>query len=90
MSKERRRHVRIEVPMPVLVTHHALGTNELVTVDICDNGVFLKADADQCPPIGEEITLQIKGGLLGDGGEPPLVPARVVRITENGMGVEFI
>ncbi len=90
MSEERRRHVRIEVPMPVLVTHHALGTIELVTADICDNGVFLKAEPSQCPPVGDEVTLQLKGGLLGDGEEPPLVRAQVVRITENGMGVEFL
>lgn len=90
MGAERRQHVRIEVPMPVLVTHHALGTNELITVDICDNGVFLKAEATQCPPIGDEVTLQLKGGILGDGEEPPLVRARVVRVTENGMGIEFL
>lgn len=90
MSAERRQHIRIEIPMPVLVTHHALGTSELITVDICDNGVFLKAEADQCPPIGDEITLQLKSGTLAEGEEAPLVRARVVRVTENGMGVQFL
>jgi hypothetical protein len=90
MTDDRRSHLRIEVPMPVLLTHHALGTSELTTVDICDNGVFLKAEAEQCPPVGDEVTLQLKSGILGDTEEPPLVRARVVRITENGMGIQFI
>jgi hypothetical protein len=90
MGAERRQHVRIEVPMPVLLTHHALGTNELVTVDICDNGIFLKAEPDQCPTVGDEVTLQLKSGILGDGEEPPLVKARVVRVTEDGIGIQFL
>jgi hypothetical protein len=90
MGEERRQHMRIEVPMPVLVTHHALGTYELITVDICDNGIFLKAEPDQCPAVGDEVTLQLKSGILGDGEEPPLVRARVVRVTEAGMGIQFL
>lgn len=89
MGEEKRRHVRIEVPMPVEVTHPTMGTFELVTADICDSGVFLKAEPEQCPPVGSEVTLRVKGGVLG-GEDPPLVPARVVRITADGMGVEFI
>lgn len=90
MGQEKRRHVRIEVPMPVEVTHPTMGTFELVTADLCESGVFLKADPEQCPAVGDEITIKVKGGVLGGGEEPPLVPARVVRVTENGMGVEFI
>ncbi len=90
MGVERRRHVRIEVPMQVLLTHPTLGTSELKTIDICDNGVFLEAKPEQCPAVGDEVTLQVKGGILGDGEEPPLVMARVVRLTENGMGIQFI
>lgn len=90
MGAERRQHVRIEVPMPVLLTHPALGTNELITVDICDNGIFLKAEPSQCPAVGDEVTLQLKSGVLGDGEEPPQVRARVVRVTEDGMGIQFI
>lgn len=90
MGEEKRRHVRIEVPMPVEVTHPEQGTVELITADLCESGVFLKADPAQCPAVGEEVTLKVKGGVLGGGEEPPLVKARVVRVTAEGMGVEFL
>ncbi|MGM0593116.1 MAG: PilZ domain-containing protein [Pseudomonadota bacterium] len=90
MGAERRRHIRIEVPMPVTLTHEKLGTLELITADICEGGVFLKADPAQCPGEGEEVTLQVKGGILGGDEAPPQVKARVVRQTPNGIGVEFL
>ena len=88
MGEEKRHHVRLSVPMPVEVTHAQLGTIKLVTADLSDGGVFLTAEPHQCPPIGDEITLRVVGTLGGEA--PPLVPARVVRITADGMGVEFL
>lgn len=88
MGKEKRRHVRLTVPMAVEVTHAQLGTTELVTADLSDGGVFLKAEPHQCPPIGDALTLRVVGTLGGE--DPPEVPARVVRITAEGMGLEFL
>lgn len=88
MSDNKRKYTRIEVPMPVTVTHPEFGPYELVTADICDGGVFLKASEDQCLPVGSKVTLQVKAGLLA-GDEPPLVKATVVRVTADGMGLEF-
>ena len=42
MSKERRKHLRIKVPMPVLVKHATMGTMECTTKDICDGGLSLE------------------------------------------------
>lgn len=88
MGQEKRQHVRLAVPMPVKITHAALGTIELVTADLSDGGVFLKAEPHQCPPLGDELTLQVVGTLGGEA--PPLVAARVIRITDEGMGLEFL
>jgi hypothetical protein len=74
--------------MPVELTHPQLGTLHLETADLSDGGVFLKASAEQRPPIGEEVTLRVVGTLGGE--EPPLVPARIVRHTSTGMGLEFL
>ncbi len=90
MKAEKRRRRRIKVPVPVLVTHHTLGSAEFVTLDISDIGLFLKAPSHQCPPIGDEITLQIKSGILADGDDPQPIRAQIVHVTENGMGVEFL
>lgn len=88
MGEEKRQHVRLTVPMPVEITHAQLGTVELVTADLSDGGVFLQAEPEQCPPVGDEITLKVVGTLGGE--TPPLVRARVVRVTVDGMGVEFL
>ena len=88
MGEEKRQHVRLSVPMPVEVTHATLGTVELVTADLSDGGVFLSADPQQCPPIGDEVIIKVVGTLGGE--EPPEVPARDVRHTSDGMGLQFL
>ena len=75
--------------MPVVLTHAERGSMTLITADICDGGVFLKAEAEQCLPVGSQVTLQVKAGLLA-GDDAPLVGAEVVRITADGMGLRFV
>jgi len=61
----------------------------LITSDICDGGVFVKAESDQILPVGSKVSLQVKAGLLA-GDDPPLVQAEVVRVTAEGMGLRFL
>lgn len=75
--------------MPVTLRHPERGSMELITADICDGGVFLKAGAEQCLPIGSRVTLQVRAGLLA-GDDPPLVDAEVVRVGDGGMGLKFL
>lgn len=89
MAENKRKNPRIEVPMPVTLKQPDGHSMELITADICDGGVFLKASAEECLPIGSRVTLQVRAGLLA-GDDPPLVDAEVVRITENGMGLKFL
>lgn len=88
MGSDKRAFTRIPVPMDIEVRCEGTEMLVLETVDISNNGAFIKAQAHQCPPVGSELTLKVKG-LLG-GEEPPTVKARVVRITAEGMGVEFL
>jgi hypothetical protein len=53
---------------PLTLSHTSLGTLQLETADLSDGGVFLKTAAEQCPAIGDEVTLQVVGSL---GGEAP-------------------
>jgi len=87
-EKEKRQHFRLAVPMTVEIAHRQLGSLQLETADLSDGGLFLKATPEQCPPLNDEITLQVVGTL--DGKAPPLLSARVVRITDEGMGVQFL
>ena len=89
MTGNKRQFSRIEVPMPINLTHPEHGTISLQTIDISDGGVFLKANANQCLAVGTEVTLQVKAGLLA-GDDPPQVKAVVVRVTDEGMGLKFV
>jgi hypothetical protein len=60
----------------------------LETIDISNGGAFIKAEPHQCPAIGTELSLTVKGQLAGEA--PPTVRARVVRISAGGIGVEFL
>jgi len=53
-----------------------------------NSGVFLECSGASCPPVGTELEVRISG--LVDGEAPPLVRARVVRVTRDGMAVVFI
>lgn len=89
MTGNKRRFTRIEVPMPINLAHPDHGTISLQSMDISDGGVFLKADTDLCLPLGSEVILQVKAGLLA-GDDPPKVRAVVVRVTDDGMGLRFV
>jgi len=88
MKKEKRQFIRLCIPMSMTLTHEVLGTLQLETADLSDGGAFLKATPEQCPAIGEAITLQVVGSLGGKA--PPQMPARVVRVTDEGIGVQFL
>ena len=88
MGSEQRNFARIPVPMDIEVRMDGAEMVVLETVDISNGGAFIKAEAEQCPTVGTTLSLRVMGQLGGE--EPPTVQARVVRITNEGMGVEFL
>jgi len=88
MKQEQRRHARLKVSMPLEVKHARLGTAELLIADLSDSGVFVKATPEQCPPVGDEVTIRVLTTLGGE--EPSALAARVVRVTAEGMGLEYL
>lgn len=88
MAADRRRLARIGIPMTMTVLIDGQPMREMETADISNGGAFLKASPQLCPPVGSELSLQVKGQLAGK--EPPLMRARVARIERDGMGVEFL
>lgn len=88
MSRDKRAFSRIPLPMDIEVRAEGAEVMVLVTVDISNGGAFIKAEAGQCPAIGTELQLKVRGQLAGE--EPPTVRARVVRTTAEGMGVQFL
>ncbi len=88
MGSEQRNFVRIPVPMDIEVQMDGAEATVLETIDISNGGAFIRAAAEQCPAVGSEVSLKVKGSLGGE--EPPTVRARVVRTTSEGMGVAFL
>jgi hypothetical protein len=86
---DQRRHERYPIDVEVEITEPAIGRVVVVTRDMSDGGVFLRLAPDQArPALGAEITLRLNHSL--DGEEPPLVRGRVVRATDDGIGVAFL
>jgi hypothetical protein len=51
--------------------------------------VFLEKNTEELPPLGAEIYVLAEGEPL-DGGKRHKVKARVVRVTEEGVGIQFM
>lgn len=85
---ENRKFPRFTISLEVEVRDAASGLQIFNTKDISDGGVFLAMDINNAPPIGAELELKLKE--IGGGEEPQPVKVRVVRVTEDGIGLEFI
>jgi len=89
--RENRRHERYPITVEVEVMLPGFWKKRrriLRTRDMSNSGVFLECSGASCPPVGTELEVRISG--LVDGEAPPLVRARVVRVTRDGMAVVFI
>jgi hypothetical protein len=85
--KERRRYPRRRESVPVSVMPTGTGEARIfVTRDISARGIFLYAKASEQLPVGTELMitpLQRTAGLM------PSIKGRIVRVSPQGMGIEF-
>ena len=79
-----RRIARLE--MVIKVSNNQI--MQLTTQDISDGGIFVLADASLLVAIGTEVTVMPVKPL--ENGEQPAIRARVVRHSNEGMGIEFL
>ncbi len=86
---ERREQERQEVSLTVEVLDPPnLGKVRLRTRDLSKAGAFILLNKEQCLPVGRVVSLRMPGILWGE--ETSTVSARVVRVTEEGMGLQFL
>jgi hypothetical protein len=88
MTENRRRHERYPLFVEVELVDPQLGRFVVNSKDLSESGLFLRVPADKRPAIGRAVRVRIHGDVGGE--EPPIVPARVVRITAEGIGLEFV
>ncbi|MDH5649238.1 MAG: PilZ domain-containing protein [Gammaproteobacteria bacterium] len=86
--KEKRRYFRKGVSIEVVVRFPGGSPITLQTGDISEGGVFLLARGHQMPKVGTDFEMSLPELIGGD--RPLTVSARVVRKTEEGIGVEFL
>lgn len=89
MSIKNRRSPRIPMQLEVELLHDVTGEMVLKTKDISETGVFVKMPPEDQPAIGTECLVRLKDNFA-DGEEPQTLTMRVVRQTENGIGLEFV
>jgi len=77
----------VSLSVEVLEPAH-LGKVKIVTRDISKNGAFLLLKKDLCLPVGRVMSLRMPGNLWGEASS--IITARVVRVTEEGMGLQFL
>jgi hypothetical protein len=86
---DNRIHERREVSLSVeILDPPHLGKVALVTRDISKDGAFIMLSKEKCLPVGRIVSLRVSGVLWGE--KLSTVSARVVRVTDEGMGLQFI
>lgn len=84
-SENRRQDLRTKVEAKVKFHHESVGSVILNSGDISDGGVFLYSGDITPPALGEKVTVQMIGLPM----ESPIVPMKIVRLTNDGMGLKF-
>lgn len=87
MSEERRRHLRYKVVTRVRMTWEGHEPVILVVRDLSVGGLFVERGEVEFPPCGTVVELKLEEPFAE--GEPPTVKAKIVRITDEGAGVQF-
>jgi hypothetical protein len=86
---DKRIHERQEVSLTVeILDPPHLGKVALVTKDISKDGAFIVLSKEKCLPVGRIVSLRVSGVLWGE--KLSTVSARVVRVTDEGMGLQFL
>ncbi len=86
--EDKRRHPRFRIAVRVEVHLEDGSVRVMRTRDMCENGVYLEADAVPLPPIGSPVRLRILDDLGGEE-TAPMVDGLVVREDGEGIGVQF-
>jgi hypothetical protein len=90
--RENRRFERypIEVEVEVVVPRPLRDHKRLMrTRDMSHGGLFIATDGDPLPPMGSELRVRVIREESAAEEPMPVVRARVVRVSDEGMAVAF-
>lgn len=86
-KSERRKHPRRVISLKGELVEPSIGAVTVYTIDLSEGGAFVALPAEKCPPVGNTVTLRLPGVLWGE--QMSTVSGRVVRVTDQGMAVQF-
>jgi hypothetical protein len=88
-KKNKRKHFRMDFGVEVELIISEQQVIQAKSQDMSDGGFFLMMDDNEFPPIGTEVKVRLKD-QMGDGEEPPLMRAIIVRRNAMGIGLKFL
>ena len=89
MSKNKRDSSRVGIVIDIKLICNDGSEYILKSQNISDTGVFLEYDNEPIDlTVGAQVVLQVCS-QLGDG-DPPPVKSEVARITDEGIGLQFL
>jgi len=86
MTKNRRKHTRVSVTVNIKISHPSIEDKIVKTRNISDSGIFILVEPTEMPAEGEIIVGQVQG--MAD--TPPSLSMKVVRVENEGLGMEFL
>ncbi len=87
--EKKRAHERKTISLSVeILNQPQLTKRSLVTKDLSKTGAFILLNKADRLPVGRVVSLRMSGVLWGE--EMSTVSARVVRVTDEGMGLQFL
>lgn len=87
MDKREQERQEVSLSVEVLDPPH-LGKVQLRTRDLSKKGAFILMSREKCLPVGRVLSLRMSGVLWGE--ENSTVSARVIHVTDEGMGLQFL
>lgn len=81
-----RQHERIKMRARLKMVHPAVGDLLVYTSDLSDGGLFIEYAGNPLPEVGELVRIQLQDVPV----EAPVLTAKIVRKTEDGVGVMFV
>ena len=87
---EQRKHPRVQLPLLVELKHPALQLSRHIARDISEGGVFVHMQPPPSISAGAKMRLTLLDPIKVENQPSPTVEVQVVRVEQNGLGVEFV
>ncbi|HEY6529950.1 MAG TPA: PilZ domain-containing protein [Cellvibrionaceae bacterium] len=84
--QDRREHQRIPLRVNIKIAHPQFGEKVVATKNFSEGGLFIIVKPTDLPSPGAIV----KGQIQGLAEEAPIVEMRIVRVENDGVGLQYI